>query len=72
MNLQMTYDLRNAEKALLARVRRASKTTGAYYHDTQERQKPNRANRQLRNVGRRDEEGEYVARVRYDEHQSEN
>jgi addiction module HigA family antidote len=65
MNLQMTYDLRNAEKALPARVKRVSKTTGACWHDTQNRrrQKLNRFNRQLRNVGRLDEEGELVARV---------
>ena len=38
MNLQMTYDLRNAEKALPARVRKSiAKTTGACWYDTQER-----------------------------------
>ena len=33
MNLQMTYDLRNAEKACRRRSERASKTTGACRHD---------------------------------------
>ena len=47
MNLQMIYDLRNAEKALPARVRKSIEDKGACWHDTQDRrrQTPNRANR---------------------------
>ena len=47
MNLQMTYDLRNAEKALPARVRKSIEDTGACWRDTPKptTEKSNGANR---------------------------